>query len=97
MPNSVLEGMASGVAVMMTPFAGLGEDFGAPGHQFWLVDRNRESLAEGLDAALSDGGREAIAAAGCAWINTHMNWDQAVSGYVGVYDRLARAPVSEVE
>jgi glycosyltransferase involved in cell wall biosynthesis len=97
MPNSVLEGMASGVAVMMTPFAGLGEDFGAPGHQFWLVDRNRESLAEELDAALSDGGREAIAAAGCAWINTHMNWDQAVSGYVGVYDRLARAPVSEVE
>ena len=100
MPNSVLEAMASRVAVMMTPFAGLGEDFGKPGCEYLLVDRNRQSLAKALDDALSSARLDPIAAAGHTWINTHMNWDKAVSGYVDVYTSLMRAPrggVSEAE
>jgi glycosyltransferase involved in cell wall biosynthesis len=54
MPNGVLEAMASGLPVALTPFAGFSEDLGTAGQDFMLVERNAAALTQALEALLND-------------------------------------------
>jgi len=54
MPNGVLEAMASGLPVMLTPFSGFSEDLGTAGREFMLVERNGTALIQALEALLAD-------------------------------------------
>jgi glycosyltransferase involved in cell wall biosynthesis len=54
MPNVVLEAMASGLPVILTPFIGLSDDFGQPGQHYLLVERNPESLAVAMTEFLEN-------------------------------------------
>jgi glycosyltransferase involved in cell wall biosynthesis len=54
MPNGVLEAMASGLPVMLTPFAGFSEDLGTAGREFMLVERSGTALTQALEALLTD-------------------------------------------
>jgi glycosyltransferase involved in cell wall biosynthesis len=54
MPNGVLEAMASGLPVALTPFAGFSDDLGTSGHEFMLVERNGAALTQALEALLTN-------------------------------------------
>ena len=90
LPNVVLEAMASGLPVVMTPFFGQSEDLGQPGQQYLLVERNPEALAtviaelfeeEGLRATLGQRARR--------WVEANMDVERSLDRYAAFYHRLA--------
>ena len=92
MPNSVLEAMASEVAVIVTPFKGLSPDLGTPGTHFLLCDRNAGDLAEALRSLLENPSRRAqFATRGYQWISETMNIERSVDQYAALYHELAAA------
>lgn len=83
MPNVVLEAFASGVPCVMTAFAGLSRDFGRPGDQFVLVDRDATHLAEAIASLLEDGDRRReLGLAARRWAMEHLDLEKSL-------DRLA--------
>jgi glycosyltransferase involved in cell wall biosynthesis len=54
MPNGVLEAMASGLPVALTPFAGFSDDLGSANREFMLVERNSAALTQALETLIED-------------------------------------------
>jgi glycosyltransferase involved in cell wall biosynthesis len=90
MPNSVLEAMASQVAVILTPFKGLSHDLGTPGTHFLLCDRNAGDLSQALRSLLENPSmRDQLAAKGYQWMRETMSIDRSLDKYAALYHELA--------
>ncbi|RPI66059.1 MAG: glycosyltransferase [Geobacteraceae bacterium] len=52
MPNGLLDAMASGLPVALTPSAGFSDDLGSDGREFMIVERSAAALTQALEALL---------------------------------------------
>jgi len=90
MPNSVLEAMASGVPVVVTPFIGLSSDIGEPENQYLLAERNPDSLAVVLERLLADESlRLKLGESGRNWVEQTMSLERSLDRYAALYHELA--------
>ena len=90
MANVILEAMASGLPVVMTPHIGLPPDFGKPGHQYLLAERNSESIAAVVEALLdnNESCRE-LALNGRKWVDKTMDLETVLDRYAALYHELS--------
>jgi glycosyltransferase involved in cell wall biosynthesis len=90
MGNVVLEAMATSLPAVLTPYEGLPSEFGEPGTQYVLVDRDPESLAAHMLMLLRDQGkRRTIGTAARRWVEEHMSLSMVIDSYVTLYRDLA--------
>ena len=90
MPNVVLEAMASGVPVILTPFIGLSDDFGKNGEEYLLADRDPEVLASAMSQLLNDDGfRTRLGQSGRNWVERTMDLEKSLDRYAALYKELA--------
>jgi glycosyltransferase involved in cell wall biosynthesis len=90
MPNSVLEAMASRVAVVVTPFVGLSDDLGQPGREFLLSQQDAGDLSQTIIGLLSNAElRGTLASRGYQWATSRMDLELALDRYAAVYRELA--------
>lgn len=90
MANVILEAMASGLPVVLTPHIGLPPDFGEPSRHYLLADRNPAAIVEVVSELLqnrehcrelSDNGRK--------WVEETMCLDRILDRYAALYHELA--------
>jgi glycosyltransferase involved in cell wall biosynthesis len=90
LPNVVLEAMASGLPVVVTPFFGQSEELGQPGQQYLLVERNPEALATAIAEVLEeDGLRATFGQRARRWVEETMDVEQSLDRYATFYHSLA--------
>ena len=91
MPNSVIEAMACGTPVVMTPFVGLSDDLGQPEEQYLLAQHNPASLAETIGRLIRDNElRESLAERALRWIKKNMALERSITRYARLYKELAK-------
>jgi glycosyltransferase involved in cell wall biosynthesis len=90
-PNVVLEAMASGLPVVLTPFLGLSEDLGKPGSHYLPADRDPRSLAVALARLLDDNGLSAgLGQRARQWVEERMDVERSLDRYAALYYGLAK-------
>jgi glycosyltransferase involved in cell wall biosynthesis len=90
-PNVVLEAMASGLPVVLTPFLGISEDLGKPGHHYLITERNCEALAVAVATLLKSGElRAALGEWARQWVETTMDVERSLDRYAGLYQSLVK-------
>ena len=90
-PNSVLEAMATGLPVVVTPFVGFSERIGRPGRELLQTERSPAALAEALSALLIDRERRgALGSAARDWVETRLGVEHSLDRYAALYHELAR-------
>ncbi|VAW76157.1 hypothetical protein MNBD_GAMMA13-34 [hydrothermal vent metagenome] len=90
MPNSVIEAMACGTPVVITPFIGLSDDLGSAGKQYLLADFDADSLSATMATVLKDHSlRDALGNQGRMWIETSMDLQHSLDRYANLYHELA--------
>jgi glycosyltransferase involved in cell wall biosynthesis len=90
LPNSVLEAMACGKPVVMTPFEGLSSDLGEPGREYLLAEHDPDALAQVLKRLLADPALAAdVGARGLEWVRSRMSLGDSVTRYAQLYEELA--------
>ena len=90
MPNVVPEAMASGLPCILTPFDGLPAEFGEPGHEFLLVPRDPDALAEAmLEVLESQDIRRALSQSARTWVEKHLDVEVSLDRFAQLYRRLA--------
>jgi len=92
MPNVIPEAFASGTPVIMTPFAGLPEEFGVAGRHYVLVDRDPKSLSNSILDMLRDRERRhAIAKNAVDYSNSNMAVQNSLDRYSELYRELLQS------
>jgi len=90
MPNSVLEAMASGVPVVVTPYIGLSTDIGSSQSQYLLAERDADSLAETLERLVVDEAlRVKLGHSGREWVEQTMSLESSLDRYAALYHELS--------
>jgi glycosyltransferase involved in cell wall biosynthesis len=90
MPNAVLEAMATGLPVILTPFTGLTEDFGRSNDQYLLADHSPVALAAAIENVLAH--RDLRARLGHSardWVQKNMAIGKSIDRYADIYVELA--------
>ncbi|MBC8186013.1 glycosyltransferase family 4 protein [candidate division KSB1 bacterium] len=86
MPNVIPEAMATGLAVITTPFLGLPDEFGAPGHEYLLTDWSVSKLAKDMSNLLTDDMKlNQLADTGCQWVRKKLNVEKSLDSYASLY------------
>jgi glycosyltransferase involved in cell wall biosynthesis len=89
-PNSVLEGMATGLPCLVTPFLGLSEGIGRPEEHYRLVDREEEAIAAALTEILQDASRgQSLAENGLRYAIEQVDQENTLDRYAALYEELA--------
>jgi glycosyltransferase involved in cell wall biosynthesis len=89
MPNSVLEAMACGIPVVVTPFVGLSDDLGRADREFRLCERSPEALAATLTELIGDpAARTTLGTAGRCWVEERLPLNASVTRHVELYEEL---------
>jgi glycosyltransferase involved in cell wall biosynthesis len=88
LPNTVMEALASGTALVATPAGGIGSVV-RDGESGRLVpERDATALARAITAMLRDPAERArLGAAGRALVQTRFGWDGAAARFEAAYDR----------
>lgn len=95
MPNSVIEAMACGTPVIITPFLGLSDDLGTAGKQYLLADFDAHSLSATIETALKNNSlRDELSKQGRTWIETTMDLQHSLDRYANLYHELAGNPAA---
>ena len=91
-PNSVLEAMATGLPVVVTPFLGRSRRMGRPDEHYLLADRSPEALAASVAKLLgSHELRRTIGESGLRLARETFDLEQTLDRYVDLYRELAAA------
>jgi glycosyltransferase involved in cell wall biosynthesis len=94
-PNVVLEAMASGIPVVLTPFDGQSELMGRSGMEFEEATRTPDSLADAICRVLHDQPlRLKRIELGLAWVARHMNFDRTLNQFANFYGSAGRRSLS---
>ncbi|MCP4212422.1 MAG: glycosyltransferase family 4 protein [Halieaceae bacterium] len=89
-PNSVLEGMATGLPCLVTPFLGLSEGIGRADQHYRLVDREEEAIAAALTETLQDTSRgQSLAQNGLRYAIEQVDQEKTLDRYAALYEELA--------
>ncbi len=89
MPNAMLEAMASGLPVVLSPFIGLAAELGRADEHYLLADRNPQSLADALQDALTASVGGPIATRAREWMVERMAIASSLDRYAEVFHDLA--------
>jgi glycosyltransferase involved in cell wall biosynthesis len=90
MPNVVLEAMATGLPVLLTPFVGLAEEFGQAGREYLLAPRDAQAIAANLaDLLENDGLRSELGEQARNWVRDHLSIETSLDRYASLYYELA--------
>lgn len=90
MPNAVIEAMASGLPVVLTPFDSFSAEIGKPGRDFLLVERTPEALEDAAANLLRDADqRQRMGACARCWVEATMDIEVTLDRYLNLYRELS--------
>jgi glycosyltransferase involved in cell wall biosynthesis len=88
LPNTLLEGLASGAPIVTTAAGGIGGVVEHDRSALVVAERDPRGLADAIDALLADAGRrERLGRAGRALVADRFGWDAAAARFEAAYDR----------
>jgi len=91
-PNSVLEAMASGLPVVVTPFIGFSERIGRPGEQYLLAEPDAAAVGATLARLLESAPlRNNLGAAARRWVTDTLDIEKSLDRYAALYREVAQA------
>ena len=86
MPNSVLEAMASGLPVVLTPYIGISKEIGVPDQHFLLADRDSKSLCENILKIIKDDGLSSkLSLNARSWISANMSLEKSAKQHINIF------------
>lgn len=89
-PNSVLEGMATGLPCLVTPYIGISAGIGEPEQHYRAVDRTPEAIAAALDDLLVNPEKaDALAQRGRQFVQDNADQQRSLDRYVELYEDVA--------
>lgn len=88
-PNVIPEAMASGVPVLTTRFRGFSTELGRDGRELVITERDPHAVSKALTQLLGDPRlRQALTAAGRAWVEQHQDIEASLDDYRALLERL---------